>query len=144
MKHWPISNASLRFQPEAECEHTCRVGTTGQLSSGDIGSMFGDFASYGEGSNDPTHPVREKKPQSWGIHDMYINVGEWYRDWHGTHPHGALTDPTDLANGSSRVSVAAVGGPPSRIVERRSASTATTTAFVLPRVRLASRWSRFR
>ena len=144
VKHWAMSNASLRFQPEAECEHTCRVGTTGQLSFGDNGSMFGDCASYGESSNDPTHPVGEKKPQSWGIHDMHINVGEWYRDWHGTHPHGALTDPTDPATGSYRVSVAAVGGTPSRIVGRRSASKATTTAFVFLRVPQASRWSRIR
>jgi formylglycine-generating enzyme required for sulfatase activity len=41
-----------------------------------------------------THPVATKKPNPWGLYDMYGNVDEWCQDWFGSYTKVAAVDPT--------------------------------------------------
>ena len=45
-------------------------------------SELGDYAWYSDNSDEKTHPVGEKKPNSIGLYDMTGNVMEWVQDWY--------------------------------------------------------------
>ena len=64
-----------RLPTEAEWEYAARAGTTGPTYG-----PLDDIAWYGKNSNDESHPVGQKKPNAWGLHDMLGNVREWVSD----------------------------------------------------------------
>ena len=72
---------------EAEWEYAARAGTTGD-NLGDVDSM----AWYGKNSGEKTHPVGQKKPNAWGLYDMYGSEQEWVMDYFHFHYDGAPTD----------------------------------------------------
>lgn len=83
---------------EAQWEYACRAGSTG-LYSGPLDAV----AWYGANSGGQTHPVAQKQPNAWGLHDMHGNVLEWCADWFAGYPGGRVDDPTGAAEGQFRV-----------------------------------------
>ena len=78
---------------EAEWEYACRAGTTTKYSFGDSDSELGNYAWYYENSGDRSHAVGLKKPNPWGLYDMYGNVSEWCYDGYDGYESGSVTDP---------------------------------------------------
>ena len=93
-----VGEERYRLPTEAEWEYAARAGT-----SGDRYGNVDAIAWYDGNSGDRTHPVGQKAPNAWGLHDMLGNVYEWVGDWYGEYPGGSVTDPTGPSSGSLRV-----------------------------------------
>ena len=85
---------------EAQWEYACRAGTSGPFA-GNLEEM----AWFGPNSENRTHPVGQKKPNAWGIHDMHGNVWEWCLDWYAEDSYAGSpsTDPHGPDRGVNRV-----------------------------------------
>ena len=94
-----VGEERYRLPTEAEWEYAARAGTTG-----DRYGNLDAIAWYLDNSGGPTHPVGQKAPNAWGLHDMLGNVWEWTQDWYGDYPGGEVTDPQGPTSGSLRVS----------------------------------------
>ncbi|MCY3018000.1 MAG: formylglycine-generating enzyme family protein [Planctomycetota bacterium] len=84
---------TVRLPTEAEWEFACRAGTTTTYYSGDAEADLGRAAWYSANSKNTTHPVGQKEPNAFGLHDMHGNVEEWCRNWHGVYMPEAEVDP---------------------------------------------------
>ena len=69
-----------RLLTEAEWEFVARAGSSAAYSFGGSEAQLGNYAWFGGNSGSSTHPVGEKLPNAWGIHDMHGNVWEWVQD----------------------------------------------------------------
>ncbi len=85
---------------EAQWEYACRSGTSTPIAGTGVLDDMGWFASNAELA---PHPVGEKLPNQFGIHDMHGNVKEWVEDSFVddfyASPEGAGPDP--VASGPS-------------------------------------------
>jgi formylglycine-generating enzyme required for sulfatase activity/tRNA A-37 threonylcarbamoyl transferase component Bud32 len=109
---------AARLPSEAEWEYACRAGGSGPFDEGSAAEEQGWYArgplldawrseprevreseARRVADGDPTlgtHPVRQLKPNRWGLYDMHGNVQEWCSDaWDGLAAYGELplTDP---------------------------------------------------
>ncbi len=79
---------------EAEWEYATRAGSTTRWFFGDSEDDLDAYAWYAENSGETPHPVGQKRPNAWGLHDTYGNVWEWVADMFSPYSPEAKVDPT--------------------------------------------------
>ena len=113
------------FPTDAQWEFACRAGTTNALYSGkEVGvassstpsaaleelawTKFSDYSSE-PGGEAQTMPVGLKKPNAFGLYDLYGNVSEWCLDWFsydltGGDPEAVQEEPNgpDVTGGANK------------------------------------------
>ena len=100
----------FRLPTEAEWEYACRAGSQTRFSYGDDPnySQLGQYAWYYGESGNKTHPVGQKRPNAWGLYDVYGNVDEWCSDLcvlSGNYEGAGSVDPTGPAFAKSSLHV---------------------------------------
>ena len=88
----------FRLPTEAEWEYACRAGTCDAYAG-----ILDEMAWHDGNSGAITHAVGQKKPNAWGVYDMYGNVWEWCADGYRNYPARAVTDPVGSESGRHRV-----------------------------------------
>ena len=99
-----------RLPTEAEWEYACRAGTTTRYFFGQDPRQLKLYAWYADNSEKRTHPVGQKRPNPWGLYDMYGNVAEWCNDMYASdyyahsptrNPHGPKEGKRYVLRGGS-------------------------------------------
>ncbi len=94
---------TYRLPTEVEWEYTCRAGSKEAYCFGNDLKFLSKYAWFEENSGLTAHPIKEKKPNSWGIYDMHGNVWEWCQDWWSdTYPSNFL-NPTGPLKGEKKI-----------------------------------------
>jgi formylglycine-generating enzyme required for sulfatase activity len=69
-----------RLPTEAEWEYAARAGSATKWFFGDDPAPLGDYAWCKANAEAKSHPVGQKKPNPWGLYDIYGNVCERISD----------------------------------------------------------------
>ncbi|MDR0609849.1 MAG: formylglycine-generating enzyme family protein, partial [Planctomycetaceae bacterium] len=132
-----LGGNGYRLLTESEWEYTCRAGSITPWCYGDQVMDVGDYAWYYDNSSMETHPVGEKKPNSWGLFDMHGNVMEWCHDWYGEFYYQQCSEdeenPTGPQEGTAKVLRGGAwqfGAEATRCAYRNSSSPDTSSGVI--------------
>jgi formylglycine-generating enzyme required for sulfatase activity len=94
-----------RLPTEAEFEYALRAGTTTPYFFGNHAAELKHYAWFKGNSTGGSHPVGQKRPNPWGLHDMIGNVWQWCNDYYQEdyYPQSPERDPHGPASGENRV-----------------------------------------
>jgi formylglycine-generating enzyme required for sulfatase activity len=96
------SGQQYRLPSESEWEYAARAGSTGKWSFGSDEGQTGQNAWYSANSNSSTQKVGQKKPNAFGLYDMYGNVWEWVQDYYHDSYSGVPTDGSPWESGGEQ------------------------------------------
>ncbi|MEZ6033197.1 MAG: SUMF1/EgtB/PvdO family nonheme iron enzyme [Planctomycetaceae bacterium] len=93
---------------EAQWEYACRTGIQSSFNDGSTCTdpagrdpALDQLGWYDKNSDGKTHPVKEKRPNAWGLYDMHGNVWEWCVDlWEPAAYNSRIAGVVDPVNES--------------------------------------------
>jgi formylglycine-generating enzyme required for sulfatase activity len=100
-----------RLPTEAEWEYACRAGTEEPYDFGTADKLR-QYGWFGENADQKTHAAGQKKPNRWGLCDLYGNVAEWCEDVYDPNYYKSspAEDPTGPPNPGKDVKRVIRGG----------------------------------
>jgi formylglycine-generating enzyme required for sulfatase activity len=109
------SGKACQLPTEAEWEYACRAGEETPFHFGEklspgranYNTSYSSLAAEPNGgpARKSTAPVKQFRPNAWGLFAMHGNATEWCADWYGDYRPGPETDPTgpDASTVNARV-----------------------------------------
>jgi len=98
-----MTGRDARLPTEAEWEYACRAGQDTKWFFGDDPSQIGEYAWFKDNAGAKSHTVGQKKPNPWGLYDIYGNVNERISDTYARnyYAQSPKEDPTGPSQGTS-------------------------------------------
>ena len=91
---------TYRLPTEAEWEYAARAGEGGDRFVRDLeASAWFEGNSRDADGRWRVHPVGLKRPNGFGLYDIFGNAAELTQDWYGPYPGETVTDPTGHPTG---------------------------------------------